>query len=309
MIVTIAVLTYNRCKSVTKLLGSLAKLSYEYIEIIVIDNCSKDTTEEEIRKTFPNIKYLRTKKNIGVGARNIALREAKGEIVITIDDDIFGISDRDINALVNYFSESINTGALNFKVVDEKSKEVCNWIHHKKVEDFHDKKFLTYEITEGAVAFSKKALEKSGYYPEYFFLSHEGPDLAFRIMDAGFQVWYSSLVCVVHSHAEEGRKSWFRYYYDTRNQFLLAMRNFPIHYAIKFLARGVVSTLFYALRDGFLKYWVRGVIDGLKGVVNHSADRKVLSEDTMTLLHAIDNERPSFFYMVKKRIFRTEMRL
>jgi GT2 family glycosyltransferase len=266
-------------------------------------------TGDIITSKFPTIKYIRTKKNLGVSARNISFNEAKGDIIITIDDDIFGLSDADINALVSYFTCNINTGALNFKVIDDKTKEVCNWIHHRKVEDYHDKNFLTYEITEGAVAFNKKALILSGHYPEYFFLSHEGPDLAFRILDTGYEVWYSSLVSVLHSHAQEGRKSWFRYYYDTRNQFLLAMRNFPILYAVNFLIKGLLSTFFYALRDGFLKYWAKGVFDGIKGMVQHSCDRKVISQDTMSLLRAIDKERPSFLYMVKKRIFRTEMRL
>ena len=309
MIVTIAILTYNRCDSITKLLQSLCKLKYEILEIIVVDNCSEDMTEDIVTTKFPHIKYIRTDKNLGVGARNLSFNIAKGDIIITIDDDIFGISDEDIRALVSYFSCNTNTGALNFKVIDDKTKEICNWIHHRKVENYHDKSFLTYEITEGAVAFNKKALSLSGNYPEYFFLSHEGPDLAFRIMDTGYEVWYSSLVSVLHSHAQEGRKTWFRYYYDTRNQFLLVMRNFPVLYAIKYLVRGVVSTLFYSLRDGFLKYWVKGVFDGIKGMVRHSSDRKILSNRTMSLLHVIDKERPSFFYMVKKRIFRNEMRL
>jgi GT2 family glycosyltransferase len=266
-------------------------------------------TEDIITRKFPGIKYIRTNENLGVGARNLSFNEAKGDIIITIDDDIFGISDDDIDTLVSYFSANTNTGALNFKVIDDKTNQVCNWIHHKKVEDYHDKDFLTYEITEGAVAFNKKVLTLSGNYPEYFFLSHEGPDLAYRILDTGYEVRYSSLVSVLHSHAEEGRKSWFRYYYDTRNQFLLAMRNFPILYATNFLARGIITTFFYALRDGFLKYWAKGVFDGITGMVQHSCDRKVISKDTMSLLHAIDKERPSFLYMVKKRIFRTEMRL
>ena len=309
MLVTIAILTFNRCNTVTRLLQSLCMLTYDSLEIIVVDNCSQDMTEEVITSKFPNVKYIKTNENLGVSARNLSFNEAKGDIIITIDDDIFGISDADIYALVSYFSSNTNTGALSFKVIDEKTNEICNWIHHRKVEDYHNKNFLTYEITEGAVAFNKKALILSGNYPEYFFLSHEGPDLAFRILDAGFEVWYSPLVCVLHSHAQEGRKSWFRYYYDTRNQFLLAMRNLPMLYSINFLVRGVLSTFFYALRDGFLKYWLKGVFDGIRGMVQHSSDRKVLSKDTMSLLHAIDKERPSFIYMVRKRIFRQEMRL
>ena len=121
----------------------------------------------------------------------------------------------------------------------------CNWVHHCKEEEYYDREFLTYEITEGAVAFRKKALNCSGYYPENFFLSHEGPDLAFRIFENGYRVIYWGDIRVEHLFSEEGRKPWRNYYYDTRNQFWLAARHFPFDYAVVYLGRGLGSMLVY----------------------------------------------------------------
>ncbi|WP_321371090.1 glycosyltransferase [uncultured Desulfuromusa sp.] len=309
MFISICILTFNRCEILEKLLESLSLISYSSIEIIVVDNCSQDNTENIVLEKFCNIIYHKTENNIGVAARNIALSMAKGDVIITIDDDIFGINDTTLVNISNYFSNDKTIGALNFKVLDAFTGDICNWIHHKKEENFHDKEFLTYEITEGAVAFNRKALTLSGYYPAYFFLSHEGPDLALRIMDSGFDVRYSPLVEVLHSHAQAGRKSWFRYYYDTRNQFLLAMRNFPVFYSIRFILKGAMSTFIYSLRDGFLWYWLKGVFDGLCAMIKYSSDRSVLSCKTMSLVYEIDRQRPSLLYMLKKRIFRKEMRL
>jgi len=169
-IISIAVLTFNRCEILDKLLESLSEISYPHIEVIIVDNCSQDETENIVKEKYGNFIYHRNDCNIGVSARNIALRLAKGDIIVTIDDDIFGIDDKSIEKLIDFFSENQSVGALNFRVYDYFNREICNWIHHKKVEDFNDREFLTYEISEGAVAFSKKALEMSGYYPEYFFL-------------------------------------------------------------------------------------------------------------------------------------------
>ncbi len=82
------------------------------------------------------------------------------------------------------------------------------------MEDHENKRFTTYEITEGAVAFNQKALLSTSLYPDYFFISHEGPDLAFQIMNNGYSVIYNAEVVVKHYHSDLGRKSWTTYYYD-----------------------------------------------------------------------------------------------
>jgi len=307
--ISICILTYNRKRFLSKLLSSLSNLKYSDLEIIVVDNHSEDGTEKLMAVEYPGIQYFRTRKNIGVGARNIGLNSASGDIIITIDDDITGLDDNSLVDILKYFNREKSLGALNFKVIDKETGEICNWIHHCKEEEFSDKEFFTYEITEGAVAFRKEVLQISGGYPEYFFLSHEGPDIAFRILEAGYDVMYSNVVCVKHARALEGRKSWFRYYYDTRNQFWLALRNFPLFYSIGFLSKGLISTFVYSLRDGFLIYWLKGFRDGLVGLTYYYKDRKKLSSQTMERIRIIDKKKPSFIYMIKKRLFRKEIRL
>jgi GT2 family glycosyltransferase len=169
--------------------------------------------------------------------------------------------------------------------------------------------FLTYEITEGAVAFRKRALEEAGYYPDGFFLSHEGPDLAFRIINTGYDVVYNPAVSVIHCHSESGRRKWYNYYYDTRNQFGVATRNFPVGYSIRFLIRGIPSMLLYSIRDGYVMYWIRGVLDGLAGMRRWTEQRKVLSGRTMYKIRTIDARRPSLSYMLKRRLARPSARL
>jgi len=308
MKVSLCILTYNRKDILYKLLSEISEIK-KIEEVIVVDNASTDGTPDLFTGIYKWVNYIRNDKNIGVGARNKAFEKAVGDVIITIDDDIFGLCVDDINHIVKYFSDNDRVGAANFKVIDASSGKVCNWIHHCRMEDYEDKTFLTYEITEGAVAFRKETLKQAGFYPEYFFISHEGPDLAYRIMNVGYDVIYLPSVSVKHLHSEQGRKSWYRYYYDTRNQFWLAMRNFPFCYSLKFILRGLISTLIYSLRDRFLIYWLKGVIDGVFGLRVCYHDRRKLTKRTMNLIRCIDKRRPPFRYMVKRRLFRKEMRL
>jgi GT2 family glycosyltransferase len=307
---SVCILTYNRISLLRKLLLSLRDLMQSTaIEIIVVDNHSEDDTQKVITEDFFGINYIRTAKNVGASARNLGLKEAKGKIVVTLDDDIFGLTEKSIGALLDLFGNRPRLGAVNFRVIAESTGRICNWVHHRKVEDSGHLEFQTYEITEGAVAFRREVLEECGYYPEDFFLSHEGPDLAFRILDMGYDVIYSPRVTVVHCHSDLGRKSWLNYYYDTRNQLWVAARNFPISYAVRYLARGVSSMLFYSIRDGFLFYWVRGVVDGLKGLGKAWKGRNVLRKETMQTLRVIDSFRPDLMYVLGKRVFQKKLRL
>jgi len=299
--VSICVLTYNRSSLLRGLLEELRNITCAPIEIIVIDNHSEDKTQEMMTSDFVTIKYVRTERNIGASARNIAMKAAKGDIIVTLDDDIRGLGEKGIETLVGKFSEDPTLGAANFRVMNSEGY-ICNWVHHCRQEEFYDKEFLTYEITEGAVAFRRKTLEHSGYYSESFFLSHEGPDLAFRIIESGFGVIYLASVGVTHYFANEGRELWRNYYYDTRNQLWLAVRNFPITYAFVYLGRGLFSMLVYSIRDGYVSYWFKAIVDGIAGLKQVVAERNVLSDATMKIVKRIDSQRPSLAYMIKKRL-------
>jgi GT2 family glycosyltransferase len=308
MRITISILTHNRISLLKDVLNSLSIIKFEHLEIIVIDNCSEDDTGKVVIKQFPNVIYVKLPSNIGASARNVGIKNATGDIIVMLDDDILGIDDAALQSLCALFKENSRIGAVNFKVTDYYSGDICNWVHHRIVTD-NDKEFPTYEITEGAVAFRKSALEKSGYYPEYFFLSHEGPDLALRIIDAGYDVIYSNKISVRHKHSNLGRHNWTNYYYDTRNQFWFAVRNLPVLYAMTYLFRGLCSMMIYSIRDRYFFYWLKAVRDGLKGIKRALSDRRVISKETMSLIKEVDRCRPNLMYMMKNKLFTKGVRL
>jgi len=92
---TIILPTYNRLTVLKSCLPSLSNQTTEDFEILLIDDCSSDGTEEYIKSAnFPNLRYIRMKKHSGpYYARNLGIREAKGEIIIFIDSDVIVFPD------------------------------------------------------------------------------------------------------------------------------------------------------------------------------------------------------------------------
>lgn len=304
---SIVILTYNRNHLLESLLRELEKFAERGVQVVVVDNRS-ERPASEVTQRFPWVLSILAPMNLGAAGRNLGFKAATGDIIICLDDDIAELSHDALNELADIFRDQ-GIAAVNFKVLDQESRNVVNWVHHREVEKYADQSFDTYEITEGAVAFRREALEVSGGYAEEFFLSHEGPDLAFRLINAGFRVIYSPQVTVTHSFDAAGRMSWRNYYYDTRNTLWLAARNLPILYGAISVLRQNLAMFVYSVRDGYMKWWLKGMLDGIRGLRVALAGRTVLSEEAMDKIRAIDAHRPSVIYSLRKRFLSRDMKL
>ena len=95
MLVTVIVITYNSAKYVLETLESVYRQSYNNIELIVSDDCSKDNTVsicqqwvDTNRNRFINAKVIQTENNSGIcGNYNFALKNANGNWIKYIAGD------------------------------------------------------------------------------------------------------------------------------------------------------------------------------------------------------------------------------
>ena len=88
-LVSVVIPSYNRGKVLRRAIDSVLKQSYENIECIVVDDNSDDNTEDIVNSyKDKRLRYVKLNKNLGACiARNIGVREAKGEYVAFQDSD------------------------------------------------------------------------------------------------------------------------------------------------------------------------------------------------------------------------------
>ncbi len=309
VVFSIVVLTHDRRQVLSELLEELSLIRRSDMEVVVVDNDSTDGTADMVKEKFLEFRIVALEKNHGAVARNKGIDVAKGKFIVTIDDDILGLDDVALDNLKNLFDRNPLVGAICFKVIDYYAGNVCNWCHPNKLEESADHPFVTTEITEGAVAFRKEMLKKTGLYTEELFISHEGADLAARILNKGYEIYYTPLVCVSHKYAKEARDKWRRYYYDTRNDFWLAIRNYQILYAINHLLRRLPKTFFYSARDGYAYYWVKAVKDAFSELPIMIRQRRPISLKVHRKMRYLNRNRPGFIYYFKKRFFSKQVRI
>lgn len=87
--VSIIIPTYNRSKLLSEAVKSLQEQTYENFEIIIVDDCSTDCTEEAVKKMEDErIVYVKHEMNKGGSeARNTGLRHATGGFIGFLDSD------------------------------------------------------------------------------------------------------------------------------------------------------------------------------------------------------------------------------
>lgn len=96
-LVSIIMPSYNTACFISDTIRSVLAQTYTNWELIIVDDCSTDNTDEVV-KAFLNdarIHYIKNDKNSGAAvSRNRALREAKGRWIAFLDSDDLWVQDK-----------------------------------------------------------------------------------------------------------------------------------------------------------------------------------------------------------------------
>ena len=89
-LVSIIMPSYNTANYISESINSVMNQTYKNWELIIVDDCSTDNTDEIVKKFLKDkrIRYFKNNKNSGAAiSRNKALREAKGRWIAFLDSD------------------------------------------------------------------------------------------------------------------------------------------------------------------------------------------------------------------------------
>ncbi len=89
-LVSIITPSYNTADFIEETIKSVLAQTYTNWEMIIVDDCSTDNTDEVVKPYLEDgrIRYLKNEKNSGAAiSRNYALREAKGRWIAFLDSD------------------------------------------------------------------------------------------------------------------------------------------------------------------------------------------------------------------------------
>lgn len=207
--VTIVVPVYNGEENIENCIKSLLNQKYpkENLEIIIVDNNSTDNTAEIIKR-YP-VKYLAEIKQGVCYARNRGLKEATGDLLAYTDSDC--IADENwIAMLASNFKSSSIGGVGGHLASVESDNLIEKYIAHREIltqeKMFQDKPFSPPFFITANVMYRTEALKKIGGFDNFFTISGEDADLAWRVVDEGYSLLLEEKAIVYHKHRANLKK-------------------------------------------------------------------------------------------------------
>ena len=213
------------------------------MEVIVVDNASKQDEASIISERYPQVKVIRSSKNLGfAGGNNLGIKEAKGKYLLLINNDTY-FKDYNIESLIKRLEFSNNIGIVcpklrfawgNNPIQFAGYTSLSNITVRNQAIGFGEEDQGQYDTAHpspyahgAAMLIKREAINKVGLMPECFFLYYEEIDWSMMFTRAGYEIWYDPACTVYHKESQTtGQNSPFRTYYITRNRLLLVKRNY-----------------------------------------------------------------------------------
>jgi GT2 family glycosyltransferase len=196
-------------------------------------------------------------RNAGVGA-------VRGELLLFLDDDARLAAPDALAAVAARFAAEPDLGLLQLRVqASDGGRAPRDWVPRLRVGDPARSSDVT-AVWEGAVAIRRATFEAAGGWPEELGRGHEGIDLAWRVMDAGYRVHYAGDIAVLHP-AYVTAPHEHSVYFGARNRVWLARRHLPLGLGILYVAAFVLRTLPVLRTRERARAALRGYRDGIRG--------------------------------------------
>jgi GT2 family glycosyltransferase len=194
--VTIVFLVYNRREELRRSLRRmLVDSDYDpaRVDAIVVDNASTDGSGEMVRHEFPQVQLLVRDSNVGISGWNDGFARARGEFVLTLDDDCY-----------------LPRDGLR-RAVEEARRHGADLVSFSVVSDIDEGYSFSDEWRGGLLAFwgcavlmRRRVLERlGGFDPNIFCWAHE-IEFMLRFFDEGYR--HLHLPEVVARHIKEQQR-------------------------------------------------------------------------------------------------------
>jgi GT2 family glycosyltransferase len=249
--VSVITINYNGFKDTCELLATLP-LNDESLEVIVVDNASREDEASMIESRFPQVKVVRSKKNLGfAGGNNLGYKAASGKYLFFLNNDtILGSIKGKVTGekKSNVFQPLIDRleSAETIGMVSPKIR--FSWDNNIQYAGYtplspitlrnhaigygeedcgqHNTAHVTPYAHGAAMMVKREAIDKAGLMPECYFLYYEELDWSIMMRRSGYEIWYEPAFTVYHKESRTtGQASPLRIYYTTRNRLLFVKRN------------------------------------------------------------------------------------
>ena len=306
-LVSIVVLNWNGERVIRSSLDSIRKLDYPNKEVIVVDNGSKDTSVDIIRKEYREFRLIENLKNLGFSAgMNVGIKESRGGLILLHNNDAFS-HPTSLSLMVNTILSRTKIGIVGGLILYHEPNDVI-WSFGGKLDvltgtiwsDGLGQKFYAgknlkeNEVTDidylsGCVLLIKReVVQRIGLLDEESAVSGQDLDWCLKARRAGFECVLNPSAKIWHIGSYSLRHMPLRSYaLRQESDFRVIMLHFPLipmfsALLFQLLVTPIFELLFFGQSDvalrSRLKSRLYGFCENLKNVRNLLSRRRQIAK-------------------------------
>jgi hypothetical protein len=245
--VSIITINYNSLEVTCELLDSIRKAGYGDIETIVVDNASKVSPGDFLKKHYPEVKFIQSEKNLGfAGGNNLGIRASRGGFLFFLNNDA-ELTVGAIETMLALFEKNPGVGIASPKICYHNARpgsepDVIQYVGTTHVHPLTARNRTLgeretdkgqYKVAQptayvhgAAMMIPREVIQKVGLMPEEFFLYYEELDWCEQIRQAGYEIWVEPNAKIYHKESYSVSKiSALKTYYLNRNRLFFMQRN------------------------------------------------------------------------------------
>lgn len=270
--------------------------SDEYLEVILVDNGSKEDFESAFKNCYPNLIYIKSGKNLGfAGGNNLGIKVANGDYLLLLNNDteittgMVSVLKQEmelrpevgmVSPLILYYSnpEIIQyAGFTEMNYLTCRNRGIGNM--ETDIGQFESDSRETGYCHGAAMMVRRTDLDVVGLMSEDFFLYYEELDWCEKFKKAGKILWFTGKTKIYHKESMSvGKESAIKTYFMTRNRMLFIRKNTNalniMLFSFYFICIACTKqVLLYLLKKRFdlIKWVVKGVFWNLTNSKNSNS--------------------------------------
>jgi GT2 family glycosyltransferase len=244
MMVSVMITTKNRATDLRRTCRVVRELDPPPLEVLITADGCTDETLMVVKQEMPGARLFVNEAGKGsVASRDRMMREAKGDLILALDDDSYPEQADCINRVIPLFEQNPKLAIAHFP---QRSDEYPETLTRN---DFGPARPTRSFANSGAVLRRSVYLELPGFEPRFFHM-YEEPDYALQCVGAGYEVRFTPVITIRHHWSGAVRSEMRNHHRHSRNEFWSVWLRCPYPYCVAVAAYRALTQFWYACKRG-----------------------------------------------------------
>jgi len=283
-LLSVIIVNYNSGDLLSSTVKSILDSNYptDRIELIIIDNNSRDNSLSNLQKTLKNrltnlfnLVIIRNDENEGwCKAINVGLVKTQGDIIIISNHDVIYSTDA-ISKVMSHLNSNNDIGICQFNSLLPSGEpdvaaaflDPLGYAYSFLV----DRPTLVSFGEAVAIAVKRDVINRVGNLDDDYFVEYDDQDFCWRALLYGFKILYVPDAIVHHYRGTVEKPNYFmrerRVYLYTRNHISTLIKNLELHNLLYYLPQVLLIELCKALLILVVKRNLRLALKIFKGII------------------------------------------